>query len=113
GMEAFCGQNEGQGWLLPETLRLADYGLGHDARAREPQPVRACFGPRFYDWQLAQSAEESWRECHLHARNLLGAAGYAALLAELSGAPPAPPADHRGQLFETESLPLFDSDGGE
>lgn len=84
GIEAFCTQNEGEGWMLPETLRLADYGLGHDERALEPQPVRECFGPRFYDWQLAQSAEESWRECHLHARNLLGEAGYAQLLDEIA-----------------------------
>ena len=69
--------------MLPETLRLADYGLGHDQRARRPQPVASRLGPRFYDWQLVQSAEESWRECHLHARNLLGAHEYALLLAEL------------------------------
>ncbi len=67
GIEAFCNQNDGEGWMLPETLKLADYGLGHDDRAKEPQPVRECFGPRFYDWQLAQSPEESWKECHLHA----------------------------------------------
>lgn len=83
GIEAFCTQNDGEGWLLPETLRLADYGLGHDERALHPQPVRSCFGPRFYDWQLAQSPEESWRECHLHARNLLGEAAYEKLLEEL------------------------------
>ena len=40
-------------------------------------------GPRFYDWQLVQSTDESWRECHLHARNLLGMHDYAQLLAEL------------------------------
>jgi hypothetical protein len=85
GIEAFCTQNDGEGWMLPETLRLADYGLGHDDRALESQPVRECLGPRFYDWQLAQSPEESWRECHLHARNLLGEAGYQQLLAEIEG----------------------------
>lgn len=85
GIEAFCNQNDGEGWMLPETLRLADYGLGHDDRAKEHQPVRECFGPRYYDWQLAQSPEESWRECHLHARNLLGADGYQALLDEIEG----------------------------
>ena len=85
GIEAFCNQNDGEGWMLPETLRLADYGLGHDERAQKHQPVRACFGPRFHDWQLAQSVEESWKECHLHARNLLGEVGYQKLLAELAG----------------------------
>ena len=83
GIEAFCNQNDGEGWMLPETLRLADYGLGHDERAKEPQPVASRLGPRFYDWQLAQSPEESWRECHLHARNLLGEAGYRQLLADI------------------------------
>ena len=80
GIEAFLSQNDGEGWMLPETLRLADYGLGHDDRAKEHQPVASRLGPRFFDWQLAQSAEESWRECHLHARNLLGATGYRRLL---------------------------------
>ena len=69
--------------MLPETLRLADYGLGHDERAKVHQPVASRLGPRFYDWQLAQSAEESWRECHLHARNLLGDGGYRQLLADI------------------------------
>ena len=80
GIEAFLTQNHGEGWMLPETLRLADYGLGHDDRAQQFQPVASRLGPRFYDWQLVQTAEESWRECHLHARNLLGADGYARLL---------------------------------
>ena len=34
GIDAFCTQNDGEGWMLPETLRLADYGLGHDDRAK-------------------------------------------------------------------------------
>jgi len=83
GIEAFLNQNDGEGWMLPETLRLADYGLGHDERAKEHQPVASRLGPRFYDWQLAQSPEESWRECYLHARNLLGQNGYLDLLAEV------------------------------
>jgi len=83
GIEAFLSQNDGEGWMLPETLRLADYGLGHDERAKVHQPVASRLGPRFYDWQLAQSAEESGRECHLHARNLLGEEGYRKLLAEV------------------------------
>ena len=85
GVAAFCGQNDGDGWMFPESLRLADYGLGCDERAREVQKVRSCLGPRFFDWQLGQDPEESWRECHLHARNLLGKEGYAQLLATISG----------------------------
>jgi hypothetical protein len=63
-------QNDGQGWQLPETLRLADYGLGHDDRAKEHQPVATALGPRFYDWQLEQSVSESWEECERHAEIL-------------------------------------------
>jgi hypothetical protein len=76
GIDAFLSQNGGEGWMLPETLRLSDYGLGHDERAQHPQPVASRLGRRFYDWQLAQTAEESWRECRLHARNLLGEDGF-------------------------------------
>ena len=83
GIEAFLNQNHGEGWLLPETLRLADYGLGHDDRARRPQPVASRLGPRFFDWQLTQTPEESHRESHLHARNLLGEHRYRHLLEDL------------------------------
>ena len=70
-------------WLFPETTRLADYGLGHDDRAKHHQPVSSRLGPRFYDWQLAQTADEGTRERHIHARNLLGELGYARLLREI------------------------------
>ncbi|MDE0158079.1 MAG: hypothetical protein OXS28_21070 [Gammaproteobacteria bacterium] len=80
GINAFLNQNNGEGWLLPETLCLYDYGLGHDERAKQPQSVASRLGPRFYDWQLTQTTDESWRECHVHARNLLGEPGYRQLL---------------------------------
>jgi hypothetical protein len=70
GIEAFRNQNNGEGWMLPGTLRLADYGLGHDDRALEPQPVASVLGPRFYDWHLAQTPEESWAECKRLAEEL-------------------------------------------
>ncbi len=115
GIEAFCGLNDGEGWMLPETLRLADYGLGNAEQAREHQPVRSCFGERFYDWQLAQSADESRRECHLHARNLLGEASFQRLLDEIEGrvtpatpgAPAGGPDSRTGTLFDMDDAPLF------
>ncbi len=70
GIKAFCDQNDGEGWMLPKTLRLADYGLGHDERAQEHQPVASALGPRFLDWQYAQTPDESWAECEQHARAL-------------------------------------------
>ena len=44
GIEAFLNQNDGEGWMLPEMLRLADYGLGHDERANHPQSVASRLG---------------------------------------------------------------------
>lgn len=72
GIVAFSALNDGEGWLIPETLRLTDHGLGHDDRAKEPQPVASRLGPRFLDWQLAQTAEESWAAYEGHARAILG-----------------------------------------
>ena len=36
------------GWLVPETARLADHGLGHDNRASHRRLVASGLGPRFY-----------------------------------------------------------------
>ena len=72
GIAAFSALNDGEGWMLPETVCLADHGLGYDERARQPQPVASRLGPRFLDWQLAQTPEESWAECGRHARTILG-----------------------------------------
>lgn len=85
GIEAFCSMNNGEGWMLPETLRLADYGLGHDERAKKPQRVRERLGPRFFPRQLEATPEESWKECEIHARNLLGEEGFNRLMKEIAG----------------------------
>ena len=111
GIDAFLTQNHGEGWMLPETLRLSDYGLGHDERARQPQPVASRLGPRFYDWQLVQSAEESWRECHLHARNLLGAHEYALILVDLIERHAADGKDYLGLLTDGFTRELLGDDG--
>ena len=111
GIKAFLAQNDGEGWILPETLRLADYGLGHDERAGEPQPVASRLGPRFYDWQLVQSADESWRECHLHARNLLGEHGYALRVVDLIAQRMTDGDDYRRQLTDPFMRDLAGDDG--
>lgn len=67
GLERFLSMNDGEGWMLPNTLRLADYNLGHDERAKQHQVVAAALGPRFHDWQLVQSVAQSWEECARHA----------------------------------------------
>ena len=96
GLEAFLALNDGEGWMLPETLRLADYGLGHDDRAKEHQPVASVLGPRFYDWQLSQSVEESWEECARHAKLLAKIVPQSSPEAATS---PAPLADAPTNLF--------------
>jgi hypothetical protein len=70
GLDAFLAGPDGDGWQLPETLRLADYGLGHDDRAQHSQPVASRLGPRFLDWQLTKDPAESWAECEAHAAQL-------------------------------------------
>ena len=111
GFEAFLTQNDGEGWMLPETLRLSDYGLGHDERAREPQRVASRLGPRLYDWQLAQSADESQRECHLHARNLLGEHRYALRVVDLIAQRMTDGEDYRGLLTDPFTRNLAGDDG--
>ena len=111
GIEAFLTQNHGEGWMLPETLCLADHDLGHDERARHPQPVASRLGPRFYDWQLVQSAEESWRECYLHARNLLGAHEYALILVDLIERHAGDGKDYLGLLTDGFTRELLGDDG--
>ena len=90
GIAAFCSLNDGEGWMLPDTLRLADHGLAHDERAEEAQPVASRFGPRFLDWQLAQTLEESWAECERHARVILGEAEFERRFGGVQPAPRAP-----------------------
>ncbi|MBI2565608.1 MAG: hypothetical protein HYV63_01070 [Candidatus Schekmanbacteria bacterium] len=91
GIRAFAAQNGGDGWLLPETLRLADHDLGHDDRARQPQPAASALGPRFLDWQLAPTPEESWAECERHAKALLeGMPAPAVTSGPKAQAPPPP-----------------------
>lgn len=62
GLEQFCQED----WQLPEE-------------------VAARLGPRFLPWQLEGTPEESWAECHRHARNILGEEGYKKFLKELEG----------------------------
>jgi hypothetical protein len=90
GLDAFLAQNEGEGWMLPETLRLAEYGLGHDERANSPQPVASALGPRFLPWQLEQGVEESWEECKKHAETIEKILGLSKA-PETNESAPAPP----------------------
>lgn len=106
GLDAFLAMNDGEGWMLPETLRLADYGLGHDDRAKEAQPVASRLGPRFLPWQLEQGVEESWEECERHAERLEALLGRPLVAGVGSRDAPSPgavkPTDGFGQPLQTD-----------
>ena len=106
GIADFLAQNDGGGWMLPQSVRLADHGLGHDDRAKEHQPVASRLGARFHDWQIVQTAADSWRECRLHARNLLGGADCDELPAAAAGKMPEP---HVGAVSTPKATPLTSS----
>ena len=68
GLEAFVSQMDGEGWMIPDLIRLADFGLGRDARAEAPQPAALALGPRLLPWQLEEDVARSWEECVAHAQ---------------------------------------------
>ncbi|MFW6118830.1 MAG: Eco57I restriction-modification methylase domain-containing protein [Planctomycetota bacterium] len=130
GLEEFLSIEDpaglpGCGWQIPEKLAVSlgeDGIIEFDQPGVDPVPVRERLGPRFYDWQLEKSPEESWQECHLHARNILGETEYQDLLRELEGQgeeggpsaargprnkppdkkPPGPDAKGQGRLIDND-----------
>jgi len=87
GLDAFCALNDGEGWMIPETLTYkvnSDGTIVFDTVDGKTVPVRERLGPRFLDWQLAGTPEESWQECEMHARNILGEEGFAKLMDEIA-----------------------------
>lgn len=41
-----------------------------------PADIQEKLGSRFLPWQLEGTPEESWKECEMHARNILGEEGF-------------------------------------
>lgn len=56
--------------MLPGTLRLSDYGLGQDDRARQPQPIASQFGDRFLPWELHEDMAQFWEERRRHVEHI-------------------------------------------
>nr|WP_319537642.1 hypothetical protein [uncultured Methanospirillum sp.] len=75
GLEEFCALNDGDGWMIPDEITYAtrpDGTIEFDTTDGITVPVREKLGPRFLDWQLEGTPEESWAECERHARAILG-----------------------------------------
>lgn len=70
GIDRFLSQHDGDGWRLPDSLCLADYGLGHDERAQSLQPVASRMGPRYPDRGYSSNTERWKRECREHAAQI-------------------------------------------
>jgi hypothetical protein len=68
-LDRFLAPREQGGWQLPATLRLADYGLGHDDRARHPQPVASRLAELYPEPPIDPDAY-SPATLRLHAANL-------------------------------------------
>jgi hypothetical protein len=45
--------------------------------------VRERLGLGFLDWQLVGTPEESWKECEMHARNILGEEEFKRMMVDL------------------------------
>jgi hypothetical protein len=71
-IDRFVGVGDGEGWLLPETLRLADYGLGVDDRAKTHQPVAEILGPRWTVEQTSTAPVAFWNRVEARAELLRG-----------------------------------------
>jgi len=103
GLDAFCELNDGEGWMIPEMLTYKinpDGTVAFDTPDGKTVPVRERLGPRFRDWQLAGTPEESWRECEMHARNILGEEGLAKLIDEISSGNVYPQEEERIGITE-------------
>lgn len=86
GTVAFSALHEGEGWLIPEEVRLESHDLGHRARAEDTQSVATYLHPLFLDWPLAQATEDSWAACEQYVWVCLGVALFDARCAK-SGKP--------------------------
>ena len=67
-VRAFAPASGRGGWMLPERLRLRDYGLGQDDRADKAQVLRPAL--KREGMRQDGDAQNSWGECQRVAENL-------------------------------------------
>jgi hypothetical protein len=86
GIQALCEHNDGDGWMLPERISFVQRDNGiieFDTPDSQSYEVRSKMGERFLPWQLKGTPEESWKECEMHARNILGDEGFERSMKEI------------------------------
>lgn len=79
GIRAFCEANNGDGWLIPETLLVRNLGMNRsfDVNTQEeraadtPRPVRSRLGPRKLEWQTPDNQRVFRLECERETQDLL------------------------------------------
>ena len=73
---------------LQAFKRLKDVGLDEFIKEdwQFTEEIQKQLGPRFLDWQLQVTPEESWAECEYHAKQILGEEGFKKFMEELDGA---------------------------
>lgn len=103
GIEKFINLNNGEGWMIPEKIKFSIFENGaiafDDSNGIEYE-VASKLGPRFLPWQLEGTPEESWKECEMHARNILGEEGFKKFMKDLEegrydSPPSTTPSEHK------------------
>ena len=106
GLEAFLSQNDGEGWMIPESITYSvrdDGTIEFDGPMGITATVRDHLGPRFLPWQLEGEPEETWGECERHTRNILGDDGFRELMREIEVGEKAIPEEERPQSLPGQS----------
>lgn len=96
---------------LQAFKRLKEVGLEEFIKEdwQFPKEIQLQLGPRFLDWQLKGTPEESWAECEYHAKQILGEEGFKKFLEELkSGEKPSSIAkENETKYGKEDELRLF------
>lgn len=96
---------------LQAFKRLKEVGLEEFIKEdwQFPKEIQDKLGQRFLDWQLKGTPEESWAECEMHAKNILGEEEYEKFIENINN-PDAYKSDNKndsGIVKEGENLYLF------
>lgn len=96
---------------LQAFKRLKEVGLDEFIKEdwQFPKEIQEQLGPRFLDWQLKGTPEESWAECEYHAKQILGEEGFKKFMKELENGDTKPlvTKESTQNYGKTDELRLF------